>query len=65
MATSRQKITEKNPFLGKSYVIGRKFYNNGVKNLYLKPDDPIPEGYVLGMAPYKRIRKGVVSNHGA
>lgn len=57
------KYPEKNPFLGKSYVIGRKFYNNGVKNLYLKPDDPIPEGYVLGMAPYKRIRKGVVSNH--
>jgi hypothetical protein len=58
------KYPEKNPFLGKSYVAGRKFYNNGVKNLYLKPGDPIPEGYVLGMAPYKRIHRGKISNHG-
>jgi len=57
------KYPEKNPFLGKSYVTGRKFYNNGIKNLYLYPDDPIPQGYVPGMAPYKRIRNGIVSNH--
>lgn len=58
------KYPEKNPFLGKSYVAGRKFYNNGSKNLYLYPTDIIPEGYVLGMAPYKRIRRGKPSNHG-
>lgn len=27
---------------------GRKYYNNGVKNIKLHPDDVIPEGFVLG-----------------
>ena len=46
-----RRFPEKNPFNGKSFVKGRKWYNNGVKNLYLYIDDTIPEGFVLGMKP--------------
>lgn len=49
-----RKFPEKNPFLGKSYVVGKKWYNNGIENLYLNPDDDIPEGYVPGMVYKKR-----------
>ena len=34
-------------------VRGSKTYNNGVKNIFLKPGEPIPEGFVLGMKPQK------------
>lgn len=54
---------EKNPFLGKSYVLGRKFYTDGIKNLYLNPTDPIPDGFRPGMAPYKRKRRGIEASH--
>lgn len=27
---------------------GRKAYNNGIKNIYLSPDDEIPEGFKPG-----------------
>jgi hypothetical protein len=51
-----KKNPEKNPFLGKSYVKGRKWYNNGEKNVYLYPDEEVPEGYVPGMV-YKQRKK--------
>ena len=46
-----RKFPESNPFLGKSFVKGRKWYNNGVENLYLYIGEVIPEGYVQGMKP--------------
>ena len=46
-----RKFPESNPFLGKSFVKGRKWYNNGVENLYLYIGEVIPEGYVRGMKP--------------
>jgi hypothetical protein len=51
-----RKYPEKNPGWGKSFVRGKKWYNNGSQNLYLSPDEPIPEGYVVGMkySPKKR-----------
>lgn len=58
-----KKYPEKNPFLGKSYVAGKKWYNNGTENRYLSSTDVIPDGFVSGMKPYKRIRNGVESNH--
>ena len=51
-----RKYPEKNPFLGKSYVIGKKWYNNGIKNLYLSPNEEVPEGYIPGMV-YKKRKK--------
>jgi len=45
---------ENNPFLNNSYVKGRKWYNNGVENIYIY-DNP-PEGYVAGMV-YKPRKK--------
>ena len=45
---------EKNPFLNNSYVKGRKWYNNGVENIYIYGDPP--EGYVPGMK-YKPRKK--------
>lgn len=44
-----RRFPEKNPFNGKSYVIGRQWVNNGTENLYLKEGEEIPEGYVKGM----------------
>lgn len=54
---------EKNPFLGTSFVKGRKWYNNGITNLYLYETDVVPEGFVAGMKSYKRIRNGKDSSH--
>ena len=48
------RFPEKNPFKGKSYVIGKKWYNDGIVNLYLNPEDHIPEGFVPGMVYKKR-----------
>jgi hypothetical protein len=58
-----KKYPEKNPFLGKSYVKGRKWYNNGLENLYLGESDVVPDGFVPGMKPYNRKRNGTKSNH--
>tara|TARA_B110000967_G_C18629327_1_gene432829 strand:+ start:114 stop:734 length:621 start_codon:yes stop_codon:yes gene_type:complete len=49
-----RKYPEKNPFKGKSFVKGRKWYNNGEENLYLYPDESVPDGYVRGMKFVKR-----------
>jgi len=49
-----RKYPEKNVFKGKSFVKGRKWYNNGEENLYLYPDEPVPDGYVKGMKFVKR-----------
>ena len=57
------KYPEKNPFLNNSFVKGRVWYNNGIKNLYLYPEETIPEGYTKGMKPYARKRNGIVSYH--
>lgn len=59
-----RKYPEKHNFKNKSYVEGKLCYNNGVKNKYFYPDDIIPEGWVKGNKPYKRIRNGKESNHG-
>jgi hypothetical protein len=58
-----RKFPEKNTFKGKSYVVGRKWYNNGKNNLYLNINEEIPPGYFPGMKSYKRIRNGVDSSH--
>lgn len=58
-----KKFPEKNPFIGKSFVKGRKFYNNGIENIYIYETDVIPAGFIKGMAPYKRNRQGTESNH--
>jgi hypothetical protein len=58
------RFPEKHNFKNNSYVLGKFCYNNGVKNKYFFPDDIIPEGFVKGTKPYKRIRNGVESNHG-
>lgn len=58
-----RKYPEKNPFLGKSYVKGKKWYNNGTTNIYLSCDEKVPRGFILGMKPYKRMRNGVKSDH--
>jgi len=52
-----RRFPEKNPFWGKSYVKGRKWYNNGEVNKYLFSDDTIPEGFVIGMKYQKRGSK--------
>jgi hypothetical protein len=44
-----RRFPDKNPFKGTSYVKGRKWYNNGKENVYLYPDQHIPEGFVPGM----------------
>lgn len=44
-----KKNPEKNPFLGKSYVAGRTWCNNGIENKYLKEGEQIPEGFEKGM----------------
>ena len=49
-----RKFPEKNPFKGKSYVIGKKWYNNGIENLYLNPEEQIPPGFSPGMVFKKR-----------
>ena len=49
-----RKFPEKNVFSGKSFVKGRKWYNNGEENIYLYPDEPVPDGYVKGMKFVKR-----------
>ena len=51
-----RKYPEKNPGWGTSFVLGKKWYNNGIKNLYLSADATVPEGFVLGMkySPKKR-----------
>lgn len=49
-----RKYPEKNPFRGKSFVKGRKWYNNGVQNLYLYDTDIVPEGFSPGMKFQKR-----------
>jgi len=56
-----KKFPEKNPFLGKSYVVGRKWYNNGIENKYLFDNEVIPEGFVKGMV-YKARKKRVRDN---
>lgn len=60
-----KKFPEKNPFLGKSYVKGKRWYNDGNTNIYLSSLDIIPDGFNIGMKPYKRIRNGAISNHKA
>lgn len=59
-----RKYPEKHNFKNNKYVLGKVCYNNGVVNKYFKPDDLIPEEFVKGNKPYKRIRNGVESNHG-
>ncbi len=49
-----RRFPEKNPFKGKSFVKGRKWYNNGKKNIYLNPNEIVPEGFVPGMKYSKR-----------
>jgi hypothetical protein len=49
-----RKYPEKNPFKGTSFTKGRKWYNNGEKNIYLYAEDVVPEGYVSGMKFAKR-----------
>lgn len=49
-----RRFPDKNPFKGTSYVKGRKWFNNGVQNLYLSPDQIIPDGFVPGMKYQKR-----------
>lgn len=34
-------------------IVGAKTYNNGFKNLFIQPGEPIPEGFILGMKPQK------------
>lgn len=58
-----KKNPEKNPFRGKSYIKGKKVYNNGETNIFLYPDDVVPYGYLPGLKPYQRTRKGKKSNH--
>jgi hypothetical protein len=51
-----RKYPEKNPAWGNSYVRGKKWYNNGLQNLYLSSEEIIPDGYTIGMkySPKKR-----------
>ena len=49
-----RKFPEKNPFKGKSYVVGKKWYNNGINNLYLNQNDSVPAGFIPGMVYKKR-----------
>jgi hypothetical protein len=58
-----KKTPEKNPFLGKSYVKGKRWYNNGLENRYLGAHDIVPEGFVPGMKPYQRITNGKKTGH--
>lgn len=53
-----RRFPEKNPFLGKSYVADRKWYNNGEVNMYIKNGDLIPDGYIPGMVYRPRKKKG-------
>lgn len=45
-------VGEKNVFYGKSFVKGRKWYNDGLKTFYLYPSDPETTGLKIG-----RIKK--------
>lgn len=51
-----RRFPEKNPANGNSFVKGKKWYNNGNQNLYLSPEEIVPEGYSVGMkySPKKR-----------
>jgi len=51
-----RRFPEKNPGFGTSFVKGKKWYNNGERNLYLSADQQIPEGFNIGMkfSPKKR-----------
>ena len=48
---------DKHNFKNNSYVKGRKWYNNGEKNLYLYEDEEVPEGFVPGMKYVPRKKK--------
>lgn len=41
------EATRKKNMLAK--VVGSKIYTNGITNMYIKENDPIPEGFYLGM----------------
>ena len=56
-ANPMKRFPEKNPFLGKSFVKGRKWYNNGIENKYLFKDEIIPEGFSEGMVYKARPKK--------
>jgi hypothetical protein len=48
---------EKHNFKNNSYVKGRKWYNNGEKNLYLYDHEEIPTGYTRGMKHVARKKQ--------
>ena len=51
------RFPEKNPFLGQSFVKGRKWFNNGIENKYLYEHEEVPEGFAKGMLPQIRNKK--------
>lgn len=59
-----RKYPDKHNFKNNKYVLGKKCYNNGIVNKYFSPDEEIPDGFVKGNKPYKRVLNGKQSNHG-
>lgn len=41
-------------------VKGKNAFNNGIKQIFLSPDDKIPEGYVKGFIVKRKYKKGIV-----
>ena len=52
-----RRFPEKHNFKNNSYVAGRKWYNNGEKNIYLYDHEEVPPGYKRGMRYVARQRK--------
>ena len=46
---------------GNSPCYGRKWYNNGIKEIFISPDGEIPEGFIKGRLPHSKETRQKIS----